>query len=150
MNANTTPALAPPPALRDAWNDAQVDWWGDHVAIHPACVIQSEPALGRRVWRGHLSSVLPFVEVRRQALGRWAAQRRHLTSTTMSAAEIADLECGPLLYFIRSQRQLMSSRTAVQLGIALRDARNALAHLEPLDRAWLQRNEQLLATNAIT
>jgi hypothetical protein len=67
----------------------------------------------------------------------------------MTAAEIADLECGPLLRFIRSERQLSGTRAAVNLGVVLRDARNALAHLEPLDRAWLERNESLLEAAAI-
>jgi hypothetical protein len=140
----------PPLQLIDAWDAGLVEWWGDHVSAHAGCLCEHRPQdLRRRVWRGHVAAAMPFIEVRRQSLAAWLHDRRGLVGADYRRNDIREMECGEIYFVLTKHPRLRSTRAAWDLAVALRHARNALAHLQPLERDWLIRNEPMLRSTRL-
>jgi hypothetical protein len=137
-------ATEPPIELMTAWDRGCVDWWGDGAVLHAGCIRNDDGALAKRVWRGQVAAVLPFVEMRRQALAYWAWQRRHQLRDGWEQRDILSLEAGQLVELLRKHEQLRAKKVVWDMAKALKKARNDLAHLTPLERSWLAEEEPLL------
>jgi hypothetical protein len=132
----------PPDALRAEWSAGCVDWWGDRVVAHVGCVLPHGPeGLRHLAWRGQVGAVMPFVEIGRQRLARWVHDRRDMVTDGWDQRDLLALEAGQLHKVIRDHEKLRRTTAAFQFATALREARHKLAHLEPLEREWLRRNE---------
>jgi hypothetical protein len=137
-------ATEPPSDLITAWDRGCVDWWGDGPVLHAGCIRDNDGALAKRVWRGQVAAVLPFVELKRQALAYWAWQRRHQLQDGWEQRDIMSLEAGQLVELLRRHEPLRAKRAVWDMAKALKKARNDLAHLTPLERSWLADEEPLL------
>jgi hypothetical protein len=136
------------PVTRDAvvsapWHSGIVNQSDSAKQIHAAALAGAGEcsALKRRLWRAQVGVVLPYIEERRQDLLEQLAAVLSVPFTTLYGqvlTDVRDLEVGHI------EAQLAASGAPVSEALrtevrCLREARNRLAHLEPLDYRTLQR-----------
>ncbi len=113
-----------------AWERACLDGWGGEDAEHALWLAANKPAsLTKRVWRGQLTMLLPWIE--RQRLNLIERERRSLRPDPFrSGPDIESLDWGPLSVQLERARDL---RGFLEV---FREARNELAHGRPI--TWAQ------------
>lgn len=132
----------PPDALLDRWNAGEVEVWHDDLVTAPGSA--GEPAtLRRSVWSAQARVLLPWIELKRnllereaeRALGREtfrASVRAYSTSDESPLERGGVIEIGLLEKVIRYDLRRTHPDLA-RAAAALRNARNDLAHLTPID-----------------
>ena len=118
-----------------SWNDGGEDLFNASRRIHSCChaLRDDDSEISRRVWRGQIVSLFPYIEERRIELGkRLIGFVSEITFTHHFTGEIVDfwdLDIGPM-YFI-ARNTLAPSRIKGELEVC-RDVRHYLAHLQPV------------------
>lgn len=111
--------------LSPTWETGCVDYWGGERTEHALWVAANRPnALAKRVWRGQLAMLLPWIEQYRQAIIEH--EKRNLRPDNRSGPDVESLDWGPLAY------QLDRIPVMKRLAQAFREARNELAHGRPI------------------
>lgn len=107
------------------WQNGCLDDWGGEPAEHALWLAANRPAgLAKRVWRGQLAMLLPWIEQYRQMIIE--RERKFLRPDARSGVDVESLDWGPLAF------QLDRVPTVKPLALALRGARNELAHGRPV------------------
>lgn len=115
-----------------SWESGCIDDWGGEPAEHALWLAANRPtALAKRVWRGQLSMLLPWIEQQRQLVIEleWRNLR---PDPVRSGPDIESLDWGPLAY------QLQRVPRLKRLTVAFREARNELAHGRPISWAMIK------------
>ncbi|MCP2259263.1 hypothetical protein LX15_002964 [Streptoalloteichus tenebrarius] len=130
----------PPEETRPAWNEGVADLWERQIRVSPA--VLRDPPLETLVWRGQHRALVPVIDEERAALEgvfRARASMAVLAEVVQQrdrgarrALTRATLELGPMCWAVETSRVRLSSWDRERL-FRLRDARNALAHLRPLN-----------------
>ncbi|HEY5071766.1 MAG TPA: hypothetical protein VII63_07010 [Caulobacteraceae bacterium] len=122
-----------------AWERGCLDSWGGEDAEHALWLAANKPAvLTKRVWRGQLTMMLPWIE--RQRLSIIEQERRTLRPDPIrSGPDVESLDWGPL------SAQLERVPNLKRLLEVFREGRNELAHGRPL--TWAQINACLVAAS---
>jgi hypothetical protein len=117
----------------DPWQDGMCDVVDGARTLHSAAavVMGDRAVVRRRVWRGQLVSLYPFIEEQRvKLIPHVRGYIRFPVETTYGIVDNPeDLELGQLIHFLRGKR--LPPRTWKLLSI-LTEMRHALAHLEPV------------------
>ncbi|MER5262778.1 hypothetical protein ABTZ99_11975 [Actinosynnema sp. NPDC002837] len=143
----------PAEELRPAWNAGALELWDGQLRISPAVrgAIGSAVDLDNLVWRGQNRALMPLVD-------SWRARLEQTVRSRASTAILAELgrefrsgapgveegggrvtlELGAMAWAVSTSRVRLS-RSDRELLFCLRDTRNALAHLRPLDDEDLDR-----------
>jgi hypothetical protein len=120
---------------RPSWASGNLDRWGGEPCIHPLLLAANEPPLlAKRVWRGQVAILFPWLDEYRQAVVR--TYRRKLQPDELSYGDDVDtLDWGPICWQLK--RAGISSRVldAIHAG---RMMRNDLAHGRPVGWAAIQ------------
>lgn len=148
LSASFDEALSPDDTLRDyarcrgwnsdtsrRWEDGTVDGPDDRPIVHSALLTVSgelRPVF-RRIWAGQAAVLLPLVEERRMGLVPRCC--RYLKPPIDNRAgqqvhDLLDLEVGPLAWHLDRTDAPQGLKEHLRL---LRDVRNHLAHMEPLE-----------------
>lgn len=110
-------------ALR--WELGCLDRWGGVDVEHPAWLAANHPRqLQKRVWRGQLAALLPWIEDHRMRL---IDRHQRMLQPSGPGNDIALLDWGPLVLQIRARDEQQSKVLSL-----FRTARNELAHGRPL------------------
>jgi hypothetical protein len=124
-----------PGELIGKWHRGEVNWWRGRADEHIAVTKN----LQVRRWTGQLSVIFPYLEQLRIAIGmrlyNEAVQIRR--ETDLDGKPVHELELGPMLLWQTDVLPSTDSRLREVLRCA-RDARNRLAHSDPLTLASLQ------------
>lgn len=116
-----------------AWEAGTTDIVDGTPMLHSAAavVMGNSAEVTRRVWRGQVTVLYPFIEEQRlKIIPQIRSYLRFPLETTYGRVDDAeDLEVGQLLYFLRGKR--VPPRLWRLLNL-LTDMRHALAHLEPV------------------
>ena len=112
--------------LPAVWENGCIDDWGGEPAEHALWLAANKPdALTKRVWRGQLPMLLPWIEQYRQMIIE--RERRALKPDLLrSGVDIESLDWGPLSVQLQRVPELK------KLLPAFRFARNELAHGRPI------------------
>jgi hypothetical protein len=112
--------------LVGTWEAGCVDDWGGEPVEHALWLAANRPtALTKRVWRGQLMMLLPWIEQYRQMIIE--RERRSLRADTVrSGPDVESLDWGPLAVQLERVPELK------KLLRAFREARNELAHGRPI------------------
>ncbi|MER9458278.1 hypothetical protein NKI80_00045 [Mesorhizobium sp. M0387] len=112
--------------MAPTWEKGCLDDWGGEPTEHVLWIAANRPsALAKRVWRGQLAMLLPWIEQYRQAIIE--QEKRNLRpDITRSGPDIESLDWGPLAF------QLDRVPNVKRLAHAFREARNELAHGRPI------------------
>lgn len=118
-----------------SWGDGVYEVLDGETRVHSAALAAAErwDEVDRRVWQGQVRVLYPFIEEQRVKLIPAVAASLRFPIVTEYGERInraIDLEIGPLMYHLKSQR--IPQRTWNQLSL-LRGMRHALAHLRPVD-----------------
>jgi hypothetical protein len=113
-----------------AWEAGSLEDWGGEPAEHALWLAANRrPALTKRVWRGQLAMLLPWIEQHRQAIIE--RERKALRPDPQrSGPDVESLDWGPLAVQLERVPELR------RLLPAFREARNELAHGRPI--SWGQ------------
>lgn len=132
-------------ALR--WDLGCLDGWGGVDVAHPIWLAANAPSkLEKRVWRGQMATLLPWIEDHRLLLIE--RYDKLLRAATGRQGDIVLLDWGPLVLEIRArdERQCKAAES-------FRIARNELAHGRPLRwpliQACIQASPRLMGTAAL-
>lgn len=147
------PGPRPPDTVMSAWEQGAVDCWHENVVLAPSRCLNEAAVFHRHVWAGQARVLLPWIEIKR---GRLESTLRRLLGAERYDNAIRDFATGSFdpsspddvaeigLLNKVVQARLGSSEPQVRdAARALREARNQLAHLQPLNPARL---EQLVRT----
>lgn len=148
----------PTEELRSAWSAGSLELWDGQLRISPAVrgAIDSVVDLDNLVWRGHNRALMPLID-------GWRARLEETVRSRASTAVLAELgrdfrggapqgveangritlELGMMAWAVSTSRVRLS-RSDRELLFCLRDARNALAHLRPLDDEHVDRMAELV------
>jgi hypothetical protein len=140
----STPRPQPPPDSIAAWSAGLVNAWGERDPHeHPcsACASTSD-ALHRLIWLGQVRSLMPRIEIERQALAEWVYARRDRLPPGWKDKDIRSLEVSPLASIFEMPKFRDDKRAP--LARWLRRTRNAIAHLEIIDSDELEQGRRLL------
>jgi hypothetical protein len=99
----------------------------------------SERELNQRIWRAELTILYPLIEQKRQQLIQELSsslQLPHVTQYGESIKDPLDLEIGHIYAQLQNNWSHYLGRYRRQIAL-LRDIRNALAHLEPVEKELL-------------
>ena len=112
--------------------DGKRRWHSSALALR-----NDDAALLRRIWHGQIRVLFPFIEEQRIALSDVVEPFLSLPVDTVDgrAEHAIDLEVGQMLHHLRGRRLPPGTWDAIA---CLRDMRNDLAHLRPVDPALLQ------------
>ncbi|HXD55803.1 MAG TPA: hypothetical protein VN618_13690 [Solirubrobacteraceae bacterium] len=142
----------PPTDLLDAWARGSVNWWGERALVHigryPPC--DFEAAVRRRIWRGQVAAVLPYVELARERLAGWLDSRSHLVGDRWRYKDMVALEVGPLEKVFHESAGLRRAVPQYELARLLRQTRHRLAHLKHVNRDELVRIQDLMSAGLFT
>lgn len=132
----------PPAELRPAWNAGLADYWDGQLRLTPVGGAPTPVDLATLVWRGQNRALTPLIDAHRARLEARVRSRASLavlaemSRGTAPPGHEADrrtvLELGAMAWAVQTSRVRLST-VDKQLLFRLRDARNALAHLRPLD-----------------
>lgn len=110
-------------ALR--WEDGCLDGWSGQDTPHPAWLAANRPdLLVKRVWRGQIAALLPWVEQHRMAV---VARCRRTLRPSNAGDDVELLDWGPLCAQLRGFDAALSKPAE-----AFRLVRNQLAHGRPV------------------
>jgi hypothetical protein len=140
-----SPRPQPPPDSISAWSAGLVNAWGERDPHeHPcsACAAKSD-ALHRLVWLGQVRSLMPRIEIERQALAEWVYARRDRLPPRWKSKDVRSLEVSPLAS-IFEMSAFRNDHVRAPLARWLLCTRNAIAHLEILDADELEQGRRLL------
>ncbi len=125
--------------LLDPWDAGHIDGWHDRFAPAP-----SAQRIDRLVWAAQARIILPWIEQRREKLQertirkltpeRFNEALRQLITTPLTDEGLVEIGQLHLIINARLGRHEPAMRSTAR---RLRDARNKLAHLDPLDLAEL-------------
>ncbi len=119
---------------KGAWTGVKADWaagctdqWGGVPCEHPQWLAANRPdLLTKRVWRGQVAVLLPWIETRRlEIIARYGGRLR--PDPVRCGPDIESLDWGPLGYQLNREASWL-----VNLVETHRTARNELAHGRPL------------------
>ena len=134
--------LRPPPNYVKAWSAGMIEGWSGVLSAHVSLESRTRrDAATIRVWAGQLAKVLPFIEMERYRLATWLSQQLEAAGGVLEpwrGTDISGLEIGPLaacLLTHRKEHRMAVPTERVDLLCDLRNARNSLAHRQPLDPA---------------
>ncbi len=122
-----------PDLCAEQWLDANdqraaqhLDGWGGEAARHAAWLAANDKgSLTKRVWRGQLGVLFPWIEERRREV--IARHRPHLRATEQTMPEVEMLDWGPIAF------QLGNSAKGCPKAVhSARGIRNELAHGRPV------------------
>jgi hypothetical protein len=126
----------------DAWRDDRPNWtagsldeWGGEACVHPLYLAANKPTLlTKRVWRGQVAVLFPWLEEFRQAVIR--TYRRHLRPDDLSyGGDVDSLDWGPVCWQLGRAGIDRWALDAIHAG---RKIRNDLAHGRPVDWSAIQ------------
>jgi hypothetical protein len=127
-----------------AWHDGACDLVDGRLLVHSAVLAMAgdRAEVARRVWRGQVAVLYPFIEEQRcKVIPQVRGYLRFPLETTYGRVDRAeDLEVGQLLYFLRGKNIRPSLWRLLGL---LTEMRHALAHLEPVPLRCLCAEEVL-------
>ena len=140
-----SPRAQPPADSVAAWSVGIVNAWGDRDPRVHAChaAAESPNALQHLIWLGQVRSLMPRIEIERQALAEWVYERRNLLPQGWRGREIRSLEVVDLATIFRFP-SFQRHQSRAQLARWLHRTRNAIAHLEILNVSELQQARQML------
>lgn len=135
----------PPESLIELWDRQLVDGWHDSCSISAHALCSQPKRIDRLVWAAQARVLLPWIEEHREILyghvKKLMGQRRlqsalaDLFEPPLTASGL--VEIGPLKRIV--EVRIGNTDTAVRAAARrLHDARNHLAHLEPLGLAQLR------------
>lgn len=128
----------------EAWQDGTIDVVDGARMLHSAAAAAQgkRTEVTRRVWKGQVASLYPFIEEQRAKLIPLVQGYIRLpVETTYGMVDNADdLELGQLLYFLRGKKV---PPRLWRLLMLLTEMRHALAHLEPVPLRSLLADEIL-------
>lgn len=134
-----SPRPRPPSESIEAWSIGLVNAWGErdpHEHACSACAAKSD-ALNRLVWLGQVRSLMPRIEIERQALAEWVHARRDRLTPWWKQQDIRSLEVSRLASIFETTG-FRNDQKRASLARWLRETRNAIAHLEILDTEELE------------
>jgi hypothetical protein len=117
--------------MKAEWATGSIDEWGGVPCEHPLWLAANRPdLLTKRVWRGQVAVLLPWIETRRlEIIARFV--RRLRPDTLRSGPDVEALDWGPLAHQLGTEAGWF-----VDMMESHRRARNELAHGRPL--SWTQ------------
>lgn len=125
-----------------SWASGTLDRWGGEPCIHPLLLAANEPSLlTKRVWRGQVAILFPWLDEYRQLVVRTHLQK--LRPDPLSYGDdVETLDWGPICWQLK--RAGISNRVldAIHAGRMLR---NDLAHGRPVDWQAIQSFESGMA-----
>jgi len=102
------------------------DSWGGEIARHAVWLVRNDPeSLRKRVWRGQLGVLFPWIEERRREV--IIRHRAQLRATEKTTPEVEMLDWGPIAVQLGN-----SARGCPKAILAARAIRNELAHGRPV------------------
>lgn len=112
--------------------DGRQRWHSSALALR-----NDDAELLRRIWHGQIRVLFPFIEEQRIRLSGVVEPFLNLPVDTVNgrAEQAIDLEVGEMLYHLRAKRLPSGVWDTLR---CLRDMRNDLAHLRPVDTALLR------------
>jgi hypothetical protein len=136
---SSTPWSAPPSQVVPLWRAGLADSWDSFsVFLHP-CLL---PAQGRRqrIWRAQVRCLMPLIDEERARTEDW--MRTEIRGLPTGQV----LEPGDLYGLIQENPRLKNWRGGHRKRLIywLRDARNTLAHMDPLPPADIARGRYLI------
>lgn len=140
-----SPRAQPPTDSVAAWSAGIVNAWGHRdPQVHVCHVAAESPnALQHLIWLGQVRSLMPRIEIERQALAEWVYERRNLLPQGWRDKEIRSLEVADLASIFRFP-SFQQHQSRAQLARWLHRTRNAIAHLEILSVSELEQARQML------
>lgn len=120
---------------RPNWIAGNLDRWGGEPCIHPLFLAANEPVLlKKRVWRGQVAVLFPWLDEYRQAVVR--TYRLKLRPDQLSYGDDVDtLDWGPICWQLKRAGIASRVLNAIHAGRMLR---NDLAHGRPVDWTAIQ------------
>ncbi|MFI9812133.1 hypothetical protein [Saccharothrix variisporea] len=146
----------PPAELRPVWDAGLVDYWDGQLRISPVAngSTPSSANLASLVWRGQNRALTTIVDGHRARLEARVRSRASLAVLDemsrgtappgQDTGERTILELGAMAWAVQTSRVRLSAAER-ELLFRLRDVRNALAHLRPLDDGELIRLAEVLS-----
>lgn len=140
-----SPRAQPPAESVGAWSKGIVNAWGDRDPQVHVChaALESPNALQHLIWLGQVRSLMPRIEIERQALAEWVYERRNLLPQGWREKEIRSLEVADLASIFRFP-SFQKHQSRAQLARWLHRTRNAIAHLEILNVSELEQARHML------
>ena len=130
--------------LLAAWNRRLVERWdGDDPCLHAAN--DAAAGLQRRVWAGQAAALFPKLETTRHRLASWMDRQPPLVRDQYRDLDPFAMEIGAMWDVIKRVGPLRNDERRRKLASWLHDARNMLAHLEPLEAARIGDGYRLMA-----
>lgn len=140
-----SPRARPPADSIAAWSMGIINAWGGRDPQVHVChaAAESPNALQHLIWLGQVRSLMPRIEIERQALAEWVYERRNLLPQGWRGKEIRSLEVADLASIFQFP-SFQQHQSRAQLARWLHRTRNAIAHLEILDVSELEQARQML------
>jgi len=116
-----------------SWRHGTVDVWDGEIVTHALWLAANEPSsLGKRVWRGQVAALLPWIEETRCRVITLCQRilRPSAGEPGRPATDIEGLDWGPLLLQL-SEAQDTTPGWVLRLARHMRRVRNELAHGRP-------------------
>jgi predicted kinase len=139
----------PSRAMQPCWANRLVDHWDGHVVIHVTALLAAGDvvSLARRIWRGHVRTIFPFIEqIRHAYASRYEDELRAQLpiektyhSTVRTYADPFTLE---LYDLFRLLKDLLSASERTLLHDCYK-LRTSMAHMEPAESFRISRASQL-------
>ncbi len=111
--------------------------------IHSAVLVMDSREIKCRIWKGEVGEILPFVEERRQEIIERLSKILEVPFTTRFGEVIKDLrylEIGHIEYQLNQTNKIVNPEIR-RLVQQLKEMRNSLSHLEPINQDILVRCE---------
>jgi hypothetical protein len=139
-----SPRAQPPTDSIAAWSAGIVNAWGDRDPRVHVChaAAESPNALQHLIWLGQVRSLMPRIEIERQALAEWVYERRNLLPRGWRSKDVRSLEVVDLATIFQFPA-FRKHQSRAQLARWLHRTRNAIAHLEILDVSELEQARQM-------
>ncbi|MGH8992269.1 MAG: hypothetical protein ACRDZ7_12230 [Acidimicrobiia bacterium] len=133
----------PPAGLLAAWAAGAVESWSGQLRRHVCAEMADDGEAARtRAWLAQVARVFPLIERERTRLAAWVADRRARPAPGWETADLGALEIGELYRWMGAHHWVTFSPKRRALLRWLRDARNDLAHREPLEPASLREGQK--------
>lgn len=143
----------PPEMLLDGWSRGQIQRWRDGFESTPACSQRNDPTCSADAVRmAQVARIFPEIEMERGRLAQalrseaaWRGLPRELLTDAGRVVPVEELEIGALNAYAAAHPGLQLSEARRRSLRILRDARNTLAHLDPLSPTAVARLRSVLA-----
>lgn len=121
--------------------------WGTHTQptdhAANAHAVDSDELRGR-AWAGQVSLLLPEIERARWQLVRWIQTQPDAVQSRLPVDDLPGIEVTPLKELIEGDSILRQDRQRLDLARWLSQARNKLAHLEPIEHPHVEKGLRLM------